>query len=103
MDSLLVSAVIHVDGSGAPCALQPLDEGELLNAVDTLQRHLAAGGVRVSLSTRRVRMDDDMDRPDRDTLTFNGIDAAALLSGKSGDTRLDAAAMLEAGLAAAEG
>lgn len=98
-----MSAVIHVDASGAQCALQPLCEMELLNAVDTLQRHLAPSGIRVSLSTRRTRAADDAAPPARDLVTFNGIEAADLLEGSVGGRGLDSSKLLEAGLAAVRG
>lgn len=101
MSALLVAAVVHIDGAGRPCSISPLDENELLNAVDSLQRHLAPMGIRVSLSTSRRREDGD-GRPQRDLVHFNGVELAEILDQPGPDAPIDSAMLLRAGLAAVE-
>lgn|GEM_PF-4823277 len=99
MGALLVSAVLHVDGSGRPCSSHPLSESELLNALDSLQRHLSPTGIRVSLSTRRVTVEHNAPAPDRDRVFFNGKEIAELDAAAEGG--IDSQSLLKAGLEAA--
>ena len=101
MGALLVNAVIHVDGSSRPCARRELSEDDLLNAVDSLQRHLSPMGVRVSLSTKRETIESCSEIPERDLLYLNGIEIAELLAPGDLERGLDAGLILHAGLAAA--
>lgn len=99
MGTLLVKAVVHVDGSGSPCSPRRLDETELLNAVDSLQRHLSARGIRVSLSTSREQVPDGADAPARDLVYINGTEMGEMPD--RGACPLDSSTILHAGLAAA--
>lgn len=101
MGALLVNAVLHVDGSGRPCSAHPIAETDLLNAVDSLQRHLSSMGVRVSLSTRRETVESSSQVPQRDRLYMNGTEIAELLAPTDLEGGLDAGLILHAGLAAA--
>lgn len=101
MGALLVNAVMHMDGSGRPCSARPISEHDLLNAVDSLQRHLSPMGVRVSLSTRRETVDPSSEVLQRDLLYMNGTEIAELLAPEDLERGLDPGLILHAGLAAA--
>ena len=101
LGALLVNAVIHVDGSGRSCAVHPFSERDLLNAVDSLQRHLSPMGVRVSFSTRRETVGTASEIPERDLVYINGTEIAELIAPGDLEEGLDAVMMLHAGLAAA--
>ncbi len=101
MGTLLVNAVLHVDRSGRQCARLALSESEILNAVDSLQRHLSPMGIRVNLTTRRVALEESDKEPARDLVHINGTEIAELLSEDELSNGMDARLLLHAGLAAA--